>query len=215
MNKAQTNRKEMYDAVDLFLDGNASTWSSIPKFVEFKTRFTGLRTLIETVAGEQQDAQTFLGKNKTQLKQTVAVKADVLNDALEAMALLNGDDKLAARMSDSYSGIYRLRNLDFITKVREIIQAADDNSGELTTNYGVTIEQIDDLKADADRFAEMNGMPRAYRVASVQATLELESLFTEINEVLTTGLDKIMAIFRRRDPNFYNGYQAARVVVDN
>lgn len=41
------------------------------------------------------------------------------------------------------------------------------------------------------------------------------SLFSEINVVLTTGLDKIVTIFKRRDPNFFNGYQAARMVIDN
>ncbi len=215
MDKSQSNWKEMYDTVDLYLDGNASLWSSIPKFVEFKTRFAGLIAQIETAAKAQQSAQVYLWRTKTQVKQTVALKSDVLNDGLEAMALVNQDDVLAARMADTYTDLYRLRNLDFIAKVREIIAAADENSVDLTTNYGVTAEQIEDLKVDADRFAEMNGLPRAYQVASVQATKELESLFTEANDVLATGLDKVVAIFRRRDPNFYNGYQAARTIVDN
>lgn len=205
----------MFDTTNSYLDDNSAVWTSIPKFIELKTKFSGLITLVEQAAGDQQKAQMFLGKNKTQLKKTVATKTDILNDALEAMALINGDETLAARMSDNFSELYRLRNLDFMPKVAEVIQAVDNNTLELTTNYGITQEQIDDLKADADHFAELNGMPRAYQVASVQASKELDSLFAEINEVLTNGLDKMVSIFRRRNANFYNGYQAARIVVDN
>ena len=57
---------------------------------------------------------------------------------------------------------------------------------------------------------EKNGEPRTYQIASVQATQSLAGLFSEANEILTTKLDKVMKIFKRRDPEFYNGYLAAR-----
>ncbi|MCW0483446.1 hypothetical protein N2K84_11945, partial [Prolixibacteraceae bacterium A06] len=90
----------------------------------------------------------------------------------------------------------------------------EENLEVLTTEYGVTAGQVDDLKADLDGFLALNGQPRAYRVASVQATKDLELLFAEA-KVALEKLDKVMSIFKRRDVNFYNGYLAARVIVDN
>ncbi len=215
MEQDQTNRKEMYDSVNQFMDAYPEKWSSIPKVGEFKNELTDLIARIETAAADQQKAQVYLTKSKTQLKATVARKADILNDSLEAMALVNGNDELAARMSDSYSALNRLRNLDFITRVREIIQNADEHADELTTTYGVAITLVDSLKTDSDQFAEMNGQPRAYKIASIQATSELKNLFTEVNQLLTKGLDKVMTIFKHSDPSFYKGYLAAREVINN
>ena len=215
MDKRQTNKKEMFDSINLFMDSNAAKWSSIPKITALKNQFAALIESIGTVAHAQDQAKTYLGKNKTQLKRTVADKADILNDSLEAMALFNNDTVVAARMKDSFTSLFRLNNVDFMARVKEIIQTADDNAEVLNTDFGVSAEQIAGLKADADLFAETNGLPRAYQIASRQATQELESLFAQANDVLTNGLDKLMSIFRRSDPAFYNGYLPAREVVDN
>lgn len=72
------------------------------------------------------------------------------------------------------------------------------------------------ITISAERVAKtMNGQPRAYKIASVQATKELEQLFTDATQILENKLDNVMKIFKRRDANFYNGYIAAREVVDN
>ncbi len=84
----------------------------------------------------------------------------------------------------------------------------------LINEYGASEEQITDLKMDLDEFLTMNGMPRAYRIASDVATQDLKNLFVEANDILTNKLDRIMKIFKRSDLNFYNGYLAARVIVD-
>ena len=107
-----------------------------------------------------------------------------------------------------------MRNADFIPAIKAIVKAAENNL-EALAEYGVTAEQVEGLKTDFDGFLAINGQPRAYRVASVQATKDLELLFTEADDILNNKLDKVMSIFKRRDPGFYNGYQAARIIVDN
>lgn len=214
MNKNQINQKEMYDTVLSFLDSQSALWSSIAKVGEFKNEFSGVVTQIDDAQYAQQQAQVYLGKNKTQLKSTVAQKADILNDSIEAFALVTGNDQLASQMAATYSDLNRMRNADFIPAVKAIVAAAEENLEVLTAEYGVTAGQVDDLKADLDGFLALNGQPRAYRVASVQATKDLELLFAEA-KVALEKLDKVMSIFKRRDVNFYNGYLAARVIVDN
>ncbi len=215
MNKNQINKKEMYDAVSSYLDSKSALWASIPKVGEFKNQFSGVITQIETVQYAQQEAQVFLGKTKTQIKSVVAQKADILNDTLEAFALVTGDEKLRVKMSATYSDLYKMRNADFAPAVQAIIAAAETNSEVLTTEYGVANEQIEGLKTDLDEFLAINGQPRAYKVASVEATKSLELLFEEADDILNMQLDKVMSIFKRRDPGFYNGYIAARVIVDS
>ncbi|WP_372648388.1 hypothetical protein [Draconibacterium sp.] len=215
MNKNQINKKEMYDAVSSYLDSKSALWATIPKVGEFKNAFTAVITQIDTVQYEQQQAQVFLGKTKTQIKSVVAEKADILNDSVEAFASITGDEKLRLKMSASYTSLYRLRNADFIPAIKAIIEAVEANIEVLTTEYGVTREQVEGLKTDFDEFLAINGQPRAYKIASVEATKSLELLFEEADTILDNQLDKVMSLFKRRDPGFYNGYIAARVIVDS
>jgi len=214
MNKNQINQKEMYDTVLTYLDSKSVLWSSIAKVGELKNAFSGVVVQLNDAQYAQLEAQVYLGKNKMQLKSTVAQKADILNDSIEAFALITGNAALAAQMAATFTELNRMRNADFIPAVKLIIAAAEENLAVLTADYGVTAEQLADLKADLDGFLELNGQPRAYRVASVQATKDLELLFGEAKAALEQ-LDKVLTIFKRRDLNFYNGYQAARVLVDN
>ncbi len=215
MNKKQVNRMEMHSAVINFLDYQSGKWASIPKIGEFKNEFVSIFDGIVQSKEAQMAAQVFVGRTKRQLKITISQKADILNDSIEAFAMVNGNTDLGLRMSTSYSDLNLMRNLDFTSKVKEVITEAVNHQTVLETEYGTTTEQIDDLKNDTDLFLEMNGQPRAYQIASVQATKDMEQLFIDAHEVLTNKLDKVMKIFKRRDPNFYNGYTAARVVVDN
>ncbi|WP_299584275.1 hypothetical protein [uncultured Sunxiuqinia sp.] len=215
MNGNQINRKEMQNAVRDYLDAHVTKWSTIAKIGEFKNEFDLLNDQIDQTQQAQQAAQVFVGKNKKIVKSTIAQKADILNDVLETFGMLSGDTELEKNMGESYSDLQNMRNLDFIPKINTIISEAEKHLTVLQADYGVTPEQIEDLKADMDQFLELNGQPRAYRIASVRATKDLEQLFSEINLVLTEKLDRVMKIFKRRDPNFYNGYRAARVVVNN
>lgn len=204
----------MYDTVLSFLDSNSAIWSSILKVGEFKNQFTDVVVQIDTAQYAQKQAQVFLGKNKTQIKSVVAQKADILNDSLEAFAVVTGKSKLEQKMAATFTDLFTLRNADFIPAVKTIVEAAETHL-EVLAEYGVSTEQVEDLKTDFDGFLEINGQPRAFRVASVQATKDLELLFAEANEILENKLDKVMSIFKRRDPGFFNGYQAARVIVDS
>ncbi|WP_053182938.1 hypothetical protein [Sunxiuqinia dokdonensis] len=214
MNKNQSNRKAMHDAVIAFLDGKPEKWSSIPKIVVFKTELSTVNLAIEQSQESQLAAQVFVGESKQQLKKTIALKGDVLNDSVEAFAVVTDDAALESKMAASYSDLNEMRNGDFIPKIKEVITEVETHKEVLVAEYGVTEEQIEDLKADLNRFLEMNGEPRAYQIASTQATKSLAELFSEAHDILTTKLDKVMKIFKRRDPEFYNGYLAARVVVD-
>ena len=215
MDKRKINKKEMYDVVISYLNGKLSAWSSIPKVGEFLNQFTAVVAQIDTAQYAQQQAQVFLGKNKTQIKSMVAEKADILNDIVEAYALVTGNEKLRLQMSAGYSDLNRMRNADFIPAIKAIIKAVEDNIEVLTAEYGATREQVEGLKADFDAFLAINGQPRAYKVASVEATKSLEMLFDEADAILNDRLDKVINIFKRRDPGFYNGYLAARVIVDS
>lgn len=214
MTNNQINRKEMHDSVLAYLDNNADKWARIPKVGEFKLELAQANQHIEEASANQEKARVRIGRNKTALKRNLAEKADIVNDQLECMAAINGDQELENRMAKSFHELFKMRNADLVTYTKETITEADKNAKELTTEYGLTKALLNDLKNDFNTFSQMNGMPREYQIKSSVATTNLEELFKETNELLSSKLDKVMKVFKRSDSNFYNGYLAARTIVD-
>jgi len=214
MNQSQTNRKHMVETTLSFLDENATEWQSIAKIGEVKNNLSALNQAIESAAEEQDLSKVAVGKIKLALKRTLAEKADILNDVVEVYALMNGDDKLAQKMADSASDLFKMRTDDMLRRVKLIIDSAIERQEDLVADYGITEEQILDLQSDYDHFLELNGQPREYKVKSAVATQTLDELFAEVNNLLTNQLDNLMKVFKRRNPSFYSGYLKARMVVD-
>lgn len=214
MNQNQMNRAEMLATTRTYLDANTAAWSTIPMINTMKNQLDDLIIKISEHQEAQEASRIFLGSNKTALKKAVAEKADILNDVLAAYASVEGNAALEKKADRSYSDLYKLANQEFMTVIRETIKLLEENV-EAMTDYGMSADQVTDLKNSFDDFLTIHGQPRLYRVASSQATQALEELFSQASELLSSRLDRIMKRFKTADPNFYNGYRAARVVIDN
>ncbi|MBS2100265.1 hypothetical protein [Carboxylicivirga linearis] len=215
MTEIQLNQKEMFGSVLSYLNLRSSVWSVIPKIGVIKNEFEELVASIGAKVIDQDKAKTYLGMEKNQLKRLIAEKADVLNDQVEAFAIIESKAELALRMNQSMTDLYRLKNEMFVDKVTEILEKSENNIDALSGGYGVTADQLVDIDGDLDNFKELNGMPRKYKIDSVIATKDLEVLFADTNALLNNKLDKLMKIFKHRDASFYNGYLAARRIVNN
>jgi len=208
------NRAEMLATTRTYLDANTAVWSAVPMINTMKNQLDEVILKISEHQEAQEASRIFLGSNKTALKKAVAEKADILNDVLAAYAGVEGDAALENKADRSYSDLYKLANQEFMTVIRETIKLLEDNV-EAMADYGMSADQISDLKNSFDDFLAIHGQPRLYRVASSQATQALEDLFSQASELLSSRLDRIMKRFKNADPNFYRGYLSARVVVDN
>lgn len=189
MTDRQISKLEMYKATQQYLDSQAATWNAVPIVTQFKNE---LDTLLEQMAEHQEAkeaSQVFLGENKVELKKNVAQKADILNDVLEAYASINEKTELEQKAAKTLTDLFRMRNEEFITALKELIALLEPELENLA-DYGVSAAQLDELKASFDRFLSLNGQPRQYRIASRQATQALEELFSTSIHCWTTDWTK-------------------------
>ena len=213
MNQNQINRLEMLEATSDYLDREFVVYSTIPVIVNYKNDLVNLITVIRTAAKKQDEAQVFIGKSKNQLKRLISEKMDILDDTAEAYAEDTGNAELLAMVSNTMTSYYQLPNEAFETKVKSVIEVMETHVKAMK-DYGMTQGMIDNVKLQFDLFGELRGKPRAYRVASRVATQDLEGLFKDAITI-TQKLDNVMKRFKRSNVSFYNGYLAARTVVDN
>ncbi|MDE0472771.1 MAG: hypothetical protein OXH57_12610 [Ekhidna sp.] len=213
MNQDQINRLEMYQTTLDYLDANNAVWNTIPIIGKYKNALSTINTSIKTAAADQANARVFIGKSLSALKKTIASKMDILDDMLEAYAVDTDNAELTQRANNAKSDYFRLPNEDFEIKVKQVIGLLETHLKAMA-DYGMSEEQLKDVKLDYDQFLVLRGKPRSYRVASSAATQDLATLFRE-GTIATEKLDRVMKRYRRANANFYNGYVAARRVVDS
>ncbi|MGQ1889979.1 hypothetical protein ACT29H_06015 [Thermophagus sp. OGC60D27] len=214
MNTIQTNHLNMFEAVNGYLDQNAAKWQSISRLAAAKAELSQLITTIRAASEAQASAQVSYGKTKLALKKDIAAKADILNDVIEAYALIEGDDELARQMSDTQTDLFRLPYNDFYIKVEAIINKALELQEVLVSDFGLSAQQITDVQNDLNQLLQIDGLPRAFQIKSSVATNQIDLLLSDANKLLKNRIDKLMSIFKHSDPNFYHGYQKARMIVD-
>lgn len=214
MNQRQMNNKHMMEATLSYLDQNSAVWQSIAKIGEVKNRLGVVNLAIDEAAELQDQSAVSIGKSKLALKYIMCEKADIVNDVVEVYAIMEGNNTLADKMADTASDLFKMKNDDMVRRVKMIIAKAEKFKDILVAEYGLTEEQITDLKADLNKFLQLNGLPREYQVKSSMATQSMADLFDEAKDLLANKLDNLMKVFKRRDPNFYHGYLKARMIVD-
>ena len=203
----------MLEATNVYLDEKAAVYSAIPVIVNYKNDLVNLIPAIRAAAKEQDEAQVFIGQSRSQLKRLISEKMDILDDTAEAYAADTENAELLSMVSNTMTSYYQLPNEAFETKVKSVIEVMETHVKAMK-DYGMTQGMIDDVKLQFDLFGELRGKPRAYRVASRVATQDLEGLFKDAITI-TQKLDNVMKRFKRSNVSFYNGYLAARTVVDN
>ena len=213
MKQTQANRLEMLEATNMYLDQEANLYSAIPVIMKYKNDLVSVIANIKAAAKDQDAAQMFIGQSQKQLKRLISEKMDILDDTAEAYAADTEKIELLAVVSNSMSDYYKLPNEAFETKVKSMIELIETHVKAMA-DYGMTQEMINDVKLHFDLFAEQRDKPRAYKIASRIATQDLEELFKKVTTI-TRKLDNVMKRFKRSNVSFYNGYLAARTIVDN
>ena len=213
MTREQINRSEMYQATNTFLDANAAIWSPIPVINIYKTKLVETLNAMEDAADKQESAKVFIGGSLSELKRTISQKMDILDDTLEAYAEDTDNAELLSKATNSQSDYFRLSHEDFEIKTKNVIALLDSHVDAMT-DYGMSAAQIEEVKTSFDLFQDKRGKPRAYQIASRVATSDLNALFSEAN-TLVERLDKVLKRFKRANASFYQGYTAARTIVNH
>ena len=151
------------------------------------------------------------------------IKQQKRNLLTEAAVKIVSEIKLYAAMENNlitankvdlyYVDLYRVAGDTLVDTCTEIADIADDLGAKLT-DYNVTAADVTGFRIMNDDFSKMLSAPRMDIAARAAINTEMINIIKEIRIHLKTKMDKSMISVKKNEPEFFNAYTGARVIVD-
>lgn len=214
MSNQDQNRFNMVVAVQRYMDNSTATWTRVPVITRYKNELDTLVVQIDEQTSAGQADSKPLTRDKNQLKEAIALKASILAGALYAYAEESGNTALVEKANIPTSAVTRMRDAEVPAQITSFIATLRAELANLA-DYGITEDQVVELETSVDDFRPLVGQSRLVQSAGAIAARELGALVQAATTLLDQRLDKVILQFKLSDPGFYEGYNRARVIVDN
>jgi len=213
MNARQRNYVAMFAALKEFILTHRAQLETIPALATLIQQFLDLMPEIESARLIQSGHTTGTGDLK-QKEEAEMIQATVqVAASIYVYAQINNLPDLQAKVNVSPSQLKQMPDDELKVTCLNIHAEATKQADNLT-DYGTTPETISQLKKEIEDFATLIASPRAAIVTRSQATRRLKELIEQTNNLLRNQLDKLMVLFEHTQPQVYNTYRSARIIVD-
>jgi hypothetical protein len=202
----------MFIGTQEFLDNETTTWSAIKRIVSYKNDLDEIITRI-TSKSDEAGSLFGIGERKETLKAQIAVKGSSLSGAIQAFAYDSGDTDLAVKVKASKSEIHKMNEEDLGTYIHMLVETTNGNLKTLA-DFGVSKEILTEIKTTMEEYKALIGKPRSILNTKYVALDAVDQLFDEGNVLLRNKMDNMMLLYCESNPDFYNGYERARTIVD-
>lgn len=213
MDRKQQNRLDMFNVVDGYMVANGALWQSVPAVQETVDDLEASIEVIDGLTGKQSANTTGVTADKEQARTAYEDMIFELADQVGAFAAKKENVALAAQVEITRTGLDKLTDDDLIKIGDTVARLTGENLTALAP-YLVTQADLDELAALKTRFGGVKGAPRVAIAGRASQTDTLPEALNATNRVLTNRLDRLMTRFRRTHPEFFAGYEKARVIVD-
>jgi hypothetical protein len=188
-------------------------WQPIPGFVKLQGNLATEIAFITTNAPKVVRRKTGTADDKEAARLAMCKAALILAGAVAAYAHEVGNHELLVRVTTTLTALMSRRGQDSYDKCEDILSAATANLTVLADNAVVQAD-LDNLQSLLDDFDELLPQPRV-AIGSLKSTGQaLDASLDRIDGILNNGLDNLMLKFEDTNPDFYNDYTNARIIID-
>ena len=212
MNSKQSNKLNMYLAVEVVLTTFALVMAGFTKFAGF---FTALQTEITQIRAcdqEQMVDKTGIAVGKGQLKATVVTLIADLCRKLRAYATMENNQPLLSETDISESRIKRCPDNELLGFAQGICARGTEHLIALVP-YGYTALNHAALEEAIASYQVSIPTPRIGTIDTRQSTLEMAQAFEETDEAIA-NIDILVEVLKLSKPEFYSTYKSARKIID-
>ena len=203
----------MHSTVVDFMVRNIILWQGVKAISDTVAALKANNGVIAQKANQQETATDGAAAVKMQARRDLEDKILEIADQLFSVADKRKDLTLCAQVQLSLSALDGLDD--------EALEAKGKNVSALTTanlaalaDHNVTQADVTALDGLVTKWGTMKTAPRTAIAIRSGQTKTLPQAISDNTSLLRNQLDKQMTKFKRTNPEFYGGYQAARVIVN-
>lgn len=212
MNATQINKSRMYLATSQVLETNQASYAGIEELVAAAVRLKSYLTLIEENRQVQELNQTGFTNNKLLLKEQLTTTLLKVIAALAAHATATKDTVMLSRVNYRPSALQKPDPV--LADIARLIHSEAVKVEALLVKYFVTVADLAELERLTQQFKEAIPQKRVATNISKVSTKNIAGVFAETDKLLKSEIDLLMMPFQFTQPDFYNAYKNARIIVN-
>jgi len=184
--------------------------------VAFSEAVDSLADTLTAIDAQNQVAQGNPGASnvKEQARLRLCACACEVIGAIKAYCAVASDPELCGKVNYSTSTVTAGNVNEVVARCKTIHTAASENV-EALGKYGITAARLTRFKNAITAFDKVKTAPRQHRVTKSAASRLLPQLVRSGISIVRNQMDGLMVQFKEVNSNFFQEYQAARVIVDN
>ncbi|MCF8258762.1 MAG: carboxypeptidase-like regulatory domain-containing protein [Flavobacteriales bacterium] len=213
MTDKQSNQVDMYNAVGLFYTTNQTVIDSLAARADAFTQFNTNRAKLNTAISGQTLKTTGPTKD-TQLSREALqnITYSILQPAA-AWARVNNNNTLRDQFNVSLSDLKDIKDDTFPGYCRERYDLINGILPALA-DYGVTPAMFGDWDTAINGYVDALARPRIAVTTKSTKTQSIKSIISQTGKLLKEVIDPLMIVFRAQDPELFDGYTKARIIID-
>jgi len=213
MNQHESNKLNMFISTEGVLNANQDKVSTVKALADATVELGADIQNIKAKDVTFEEKSTPKGIVKTEAREALIVTVIHIAGGIFTYADVNKNAELKQQVDLTDSDIHNMSDTELETKSENIYKLASANSASLT-DYGVLAEDIAALRTETDAFvlAKKNiGTGSADRSGTRSSLTEY---FAAASALLENRIDKLMNGFKKKAPEFFKSYWAARNIWD-
>lgn len=213
MNKSQINKLRMFESVNLVLTNQSAIFAQLPDLVSCHQRLNEGILQIAQYRQVQETDNSGLTEAKIDLRQNLISKELQLSAALKSYANSTKDKELKTKANYSKSDLMQAADPVLYDIGILLVGLATPIQPDLA-KYFVTPEKLDEINQLLSEFHAAIPQKRVANSMSKVSTQNISELFNTYSKMLKEEMDVLMLLFEENEPDFYNAYKNARMIVD-
>ena len=212
MNKYQSARLDSFNLIVKESKNNPNSLALVPKFGSVIER-------LETICSDLEEFRIFQERDLTGITEDKEATLENLIDftieiagAVYSFAHDTGNNTLMSKVNFKSTALEKMSQSEVLAVAGIVLEEARKIPSESLANEGITPEE---LSAYGELIAIFKNIKSSNREAVIDrsgTTEKINALFKEASSLLKDKLDRLATQFKRKDPEFYFKYKAARTV---
>lgn len=203
----------MFESVHLVLTNHSQIFSQLPDLVAALQRLNDGIQQIAQYRQVQETDNSGLTETKIDLRTNVISKVLLLSAALKSYAISTGNKELKTKADYSKSYLALAADPVLYDIGILLVNLATPLLTELT-KYFITSEKLDEITVLLADFLAAIPQKRVANSVSKVSTLNIGEIFNSVTKMLKEEMDVLMLLFAESEPDFYNAYKNARMILD-